>query len=72
MAEPTDKAKEIERLLDAISVPMSGLTRRGAIHSDRCSMCGGMVNEFRNKLSEKEYNISGMCQACQDSVFGDD
>jgi hypothetical protein len=25
---------------------------------------------FRDKLSAKEYYISGMCQACQDSVFG--
>lgn len=25
---------------------------------------------FRDELSAKEYYISGMCQACQDSVFG--
>ena len=27
---------------------------------------------FRNELSAREYAISGMCQACQDSVFGVD
>jgi hypothetical protein len=27
---------------------------------------------FRNEGSAKEYRISGMCQACQDSVFGED
>lgn len=27
---------------------------------------------FRNEVSAKEYYISGMCQACQDSVFGVD
>lgn len=27
---------------------------------------------FRNELSAKEYYISGMCQHCQDSVFGAD
>lgn len=25
---------------------------------------------FRDELSAKEYYISGMCQSCQDSVFG--
>ena len=27
---------------------------------------------FRNTGSAREYEISGMCQACQDSVFGED
>jgi len=25
--------------------------------------------DFRNELSWKEYNISGMCQKCQDKFF---
>ena len=25
---------------------------------------------FKDELSAKEYYISGMCQACQDSMFG--
>lgn len=28
--------------------------------------------QFRDELSAKEYYISGMCQECQDSVFGKD
>ena len=27
---------------------------------------------FRDELSAREYYISGMCQACQDGVFGDE
>lgn len=27
---------------------------------------------FRNQISATEYTISGMCQACQDGVFGPD
>ena len=72
MAEPTKKAEEIEMLLDAISVPMSGLTRLNAIRNGQCATCGEAANEFRNELSEREYNISGMCQACQDDIFGVD
>lgn len=35
-----------------------------------CPCCGKPVGEFRDELSKREYSISGMCQACQDSVFG--
>ena len=35
-----------------------------------CAMCGAKINDFRDALSEKEYSISGMCQKCQDSIFG--
>ena len=27
---------------------------------------------FRNEISAREYYISGMCQSCQDLVFGSD
>lgn len=36
-----------------------------------CPTCKGRVGAFRDKSSEREYGISGMCQKCQDSVFGD-
>ncbi len=29
-----------------------------------------MSSPFRNALSRKEYSISGLCQDCQDEVFG--
>lgn len=28
------------------------------------------ASSFRDALSAKEYRISGMCQSCQDSIFG--
>lgn len=39
-----------------------------------CPVCGLVIDpgEFRDALSRKEYVISGMCQRCQDEVFGDD
>jgi len=36
----------------------------------KCVTCGNPITKFRNELSEREYKISGMCQDCQDSVFG--
>lgn len=39
-----------------------------------CPVCQEKIDEngFRNKISKKEYTISGLCQKCQDSVFGID
>lgn len=37
-----------------------------------CVICGKKVNlkiEFRDRLSLKEYKISGLCQKCQNSTF---
>lgn len=42
------------------------------IKADLCPMCGKPVGEFKDELSEREFAISGMCQACQDAVFGDE
>jgi hypothetical protein len=41
-----------------------------ALNAGRCPACQGEIGEFRDALSKKEFGISGMCQACQDSVFG--
>jgi hypothetical protein len=43
-----------------------------AIEADKCPTCGKVIKEsdFRHGLSKTEYSISGMCQECQDKVFG--
>lgn len=35
-----------------------------------CPSCKKPISRFRDDLSFKEYNISGLCQKCQDQVFG--
>jgi len=45
------------------------------ISSGHCATCNAIIHpntEFRDALSVREYEISGMCQECQDSVFGED
>lgn len=32
--------------------------------------CGKPITEFRDEASRREYGISGICQNCQDSIFG--
>ena len=36
----------------------------------KCPSCSKPVGKFRDELSEKEFHISGMCQGCQDNIFG--
>lgn len=49
---------------------MTGKDRVATILSHTCMTCGGKADYFRDALSRKEYRISGMCQRCQDKVFG--
>jgi hypothetical protein len=68
MIKPTNKSQGIDDFL----TEFTGRDRRATILARKCCTCEGDAEEFRNRLSEREYAISGMCQKCQDSVFGVD
>lgn len=40
----------------------------------RCPFCGRVVvmDDFRDDLSRHEFELSGLCQMCQDYFFGGD
>lgn len=42
------------------------------IRQNKCPLCSEDIDitSFKDKLSLKEFNISGMCQKCQDKTFG--
>ena len=46
---------------------IGGLT---ALDNGKCPTCKEPITKFTDRMSKIEYRISGMCQACQDSVFG--
>jgi hypothetical protein len=60
---PSKKSPVLEQLLEEM------FGRTTAIEKNLCVVCKTDVGSFRDKLSEKEYAISGLCQKCQDSVF---
>ena len=72
MAKSNNKSKEMSGALNEISDLIFGRTRTESISGDVCVTCGGKADTFRNDISKKEYSIGGMCQGCQDSVFGKD
>jgi hypothetical protein len=44
-----------------------------AVESKMCPFCGKKIDpekEFKDELSRREFGISGLCQGCQDGVFG--
>ena len=42
------------------------------VEKGKCPHCAKQVDpgKFRNELTLREYQISGMCQECQDDFFG--
>ena len=44
------------------------------LNNHLCPMCGQKIDEsdFRDELSKREYEISGMCQQCQDKIFNEE
>jgi hypothetical protein len=48
--------------------------RQAAFKEARCMPkpigCGEKIGKFKDPLSEKEYGISGLCEKCQEEVFG--
>jgi hypothetical protein len=40
------------------------------IAQGKCPFCEKEITEFRDELSKKEWEISGLCQLCQDKTFG--
>ena len=55
---------------EAVLTEFTGVDRVKSIENMECTTCDSPNTEFKDELSRKEYTISGMCQNCQDKVFG--
>jgi uncharacterized CHY-type Zn-finger protein len=66
-----NKDPMMEKTLDALALGAFGRSRQKALTSNSCVKCGGPALEFKDELSRREYNISMMCQKCQDDFFGE-
>jgi len=65
------KSPQMVATLDDISKSLfGGHSRSTSIASATCVICGENASSFRDALSKREFAISGLCQECQDSVFG--
>ena len=71
MIQPSHKAPSIDAMLTSVF----GVDRVKTISGGTCVSCdaeGIIASSFSDDISRKEYSISGMCQSCQDDLFGAD
>ena len=64
---------QVEQFQDDMAVKLFGRSKVLAVAGGQCVKCGfphNLRSDFRDALSHKEYGISGLCQTCQDSIFG--
>lgn len=57
------KSKEMEALLREM------FPSRKNMDAKLCVFCHQPAESFRDEISAREYEISGICQICQDKVF---
>ena len=70
---------ELDAFKEEMAFTLFGRSRNLAIAGKGCVSCGASVVlskdgglDFRDEISEREYGISGLCQTCQDGIFGTD
>jgi len=68
MATPSEKHPHLAKFLEDLA------GRSTAIRKGFCVPppygCGKKVDTFNDERSRREYTISGLCQECQDKIFG--
>ena len=65
---PTEKSANIESALTDVN---GGKNRRAYILAGKCIITGEDAGPFRDEISKREYEISGMGQKAQDEFFND-
>lgn len=68
------RSPKMQSVIDNFSNALFGRKNSESIRDKVCVDCGTPVKmaDFRNAISRKEFEISGLCMKCQDSVFGVD
>ena len=64
---PTEKSAGIE---SALTDANGGKNRRAYILAGKCIITGEDAGPFRDEISKREYEISGMGQKAQDELWG--
>lgn len=71
MPLPSDKSDQVENVISFFGqIAGHKRDRHAAILTDQCVACNRKAESFTDKISEREYRISGLCQVCQDEIFG--
>ena len=62
---------KMEQYKEDISMMFFGRSVSLAKAGNQCVCCGKAATEFRDEISKREYQITSLCQKCQDEVFAE-
>ncbi len=71
MAEPISRSRAMEDYVNSSSSMLYGRKLTDCVKQDICVCCGRAATKFADSKSRIEFTISGLCQSCQDKVFGE-
>ena len=60
------RSPQLQQFIDSMAVDVFGWDG----DPKHCRTCNSPIGEFRDEISAREFEISGMCQDCQDKTFG--
>jgi len=64
------RSPAMQQFIDKMSQKIFGTSHSDAISKKICVICKNPTRHFHDAKSAKEFQISGMCQSCQDKTFG--
>jgi len=67
----TEINRAIERIISRTSLDPKGLSRAELVKADLCALCPveSVSQRLRTHQDQNEYQISALCQNCQDEIF---
>lgn len=63
------RTKNLQNVVDTFDMSMMNMTIKEAHKHQICIDCKGSATKFDSECSAKEYEISGLCQHCQNEIF---
>lgn len=66
------RTKELQKFTDDFAKKVFGKSPTECKEQKICVCCHNKTEDgdFKDDISRKEYDISGLCQKCQDDTFG--
>jgi hypothetical protein len=67
-----ERSEGVQKFIDNFAKKSFGRSSTEAKEKGVCVTCGAKIEmgDFKDRLSVKEYEISGLCQKYQDDTFG--
>jgi hypothetical protein len=65
------KTPAMQSILDTLAFTQYGRYTSSSIENGICVSCGQAAKIFTDTTSKREYEITALCQPCQDQTFSD-